>query len=314
MPLSFRRHPETKDTPRSTIRRRAATVVVSTSLLFVGACDSTGSLGSSDSTNAGAAGEAGISGLGTVTVADGTTVPDVLNSSVEKLRPVIVAEHPWNKESFTQGLELADDGQLVVGTGMYGDSRIYRTTLDGKESHSHDLDDDYFGEGITVHEDSVWQLTWKKGVAIHRNLDDLSEKNTANYEGEGWGLCSQGERLVMSNGSGTLSFRDPETFAETGSVTVTVDGVETNYLNELDCSADGTVFANVWQTDQILRIDVNSGQVTGVVDTTGAFSATEEAGADVLNGIAQIPETDRYLVTGKYWDTLYEVRFAGDVS
>lgn len=263
-----------------------------------------GSLGSSDSGSSGSSDGSG----------NASGIENGLDSSVEKLRPEIVAEHPWDTSTFTQGLEVAGDDQLVVGTGMYGDSRIYRTTLDGQQSDSYDLEDQYFGEGITVHGDKVWQLTWKKGVAYHRNLSDLAEIGTATYEGEGWGICSQGQRLVMSDGTDKLTFRDPETFQEAGSVSVTIDGQKTTYLNELDCSEDGTVYANVWQTDQIFRIDPGSGKVTGVIDTAGEFPAKNKPGADVLNGIAHIPGTDRYLVTGKYWDTLYEVRFVPSVS
>lgn len=248
---------------------------------------------------------------------DGTNAEEASvaeSAPVERLTPEIVATHPWNPESFTQGVEVDEDGSLIVGTGMNGESRIYRTTMDGQESDSHDLEEKFFGEGITIHGDKVWQLTWKLGTAFERNRDDLSEIRTVNYEGEGWGICSDGSRLIMTDGSGALTFRDPETFDKTGSVEVTVDGRETTYLNELDCSEDGNVYANVWQTDQILRIDPETGHVTGVVDATGAFDAQSKPGADVLNGIAQIPGTDRYLLTGKKWDTAYEVRFVPAVS
>jgi len=220
-----------------------------------------------------------------------------------------VAEHPWDASSFTQGVEMAPDGTLVVGTGMYGESRIYRTTLDNQQSNSQKLDSEYFGEGITIHGDDVWQLTWKKGTAFRRDLETLEEKDTVNYEGEGWGICSTGEQLVMSNGSGTLTFRDPETFAPTGTVDVTLGGEATSQLNELECADDGSVFANVWQTDLIYKIDPSSGEVTEMIDTVDAFPAADRPGADVLNGIAKIPGTDHYLLTGKYWDTAYEVRF-----
>ena len=223
--------------------------------------------------------------------------------------PEIVAEHPWDASSFTQGVELAPDGTLVVGTGMYGESRIYRTTLDNQQSDSQKLDSEYFGEGITIHGDDVWQLTWKKGTAFRRDLETLEEKGTVNYEGEGWGICSTDEQLVMSNGSGTLTFRDPETFAPTGTVDVTLGGEATSQLNELECADDGSVFANVWQTDLIYKIDPSSGEVTEMIDTVDAFPAADRPGADVLNGIAKIPGTDHYLLTGKYWDTAYEVRF-----
>ena len=113
----------------------------------------------------------------------------------------------------------------------------------------------------------------------------------------------------MSNGSGTLTFRNPDTFAPTGTVDVTLDGEATSQLNELECADDGSVLANVWQTDLIYKIDPKSGEVTEMIDTANAFPAADRPGADVLNGIAKIPGTDHYLLTGKYWDTAYEVRF-----
>lgn len=232
----------------------------------------------------------------------------------DTLTPEILAEHPWDSSTFTQGLEMAEDGTLVVGSGLYGESRIYRSTLDGKQSHSHDLPDDMFGEGLTIHDQTVWQLTWKKGTALRREAKDLKQTSTATYEGEGWGLCSDGKRLIMSDGSGRLTFRDPESFAPTGSVDVTLGGEATDELNELECTDDGKVLANVWQQDVIYQIDPDKGEATGVIDTAGAFDAKERAGADVLNGIAQIPGTDRYLLTGKQWDTMYEVRFRPAVS
>lgn len=232
------------------------------------------------------------------------------NQQVPTERPEIIAEHPWDSGTFTQGVEMAEDGTLIVGAGMYGQSRIYRSTLDGQQSNTQRLSPELFGEGITIDGNTVWQLTWKAGVAIHRDAGTLEETGRVNYQGEGWGICSDGTRLVMSNGSGTLTFRDPQTFDTTGTVDVSLNGKPTAQLNELECTDDGQVLANVWQTDKIYRIDPTSGKVTGVIDTAGVFPAKDKPGADVLNGIAQIPGTDRFLVTGKYWDTLYEVRFA----
>ena len=162
------------------------------------------------------------------------TEPKRLNVQVDK-------SHPWDKSSFTQGVETDAEGSLVVGTGQYKQSRIYRTTLDGKQSDSHDLPNDFFGEGLTIAGDAVWQLTWKEHTAIKRKSSDLSEIGRARYEGEGWGLCSQKDRLVMSDGTGTLSFRDPATFAKTGEVSVTKAGQATTMLNELECAPDGSV-------------------------------------------------------------------------
>lgn len=239
---------------------------------------------------------------------------EAAGGGVEKLVPEIVAQHPFDKTAFTQGLEVDRDGSLVVGTGMHGQSRVYRTTVDGAQRDIQPLDAQYFGEGIAIHGDTVWQLTWKNGTAFRRDAHDLTQVTTAHYDSEGWGLCSDGKRLVMSDGSSSLTFRDPETFAEIGRVDVTAQSKPVQRLNELDCAPDGSVWANIWQTNEIARIDPATGQVTALVDTTGVFEAAHKPGADVLNGIAHIPGTDRYFVTGKYWDTLYEVRFRPAVS
>lgn len=239
----------------------------------------------------------------------------------------VVAEHPADATSFVQGLEVMPDGDLLVSTGLEGRSRIYRTPITGGEpTVSADLDPALFGEGSTRVGDTIWQLTWKNGIAVSRDATTLEETGRVSYEGEGWGLCSNGERLVMSDGSDRLTFRDPSTFAVTGTVDVTLDGAPVDQLNELDCS-DGVVWANVWQSDRILRINPTTGEVTGVLDTSSLdLPARERPGADVLNGIAKLPDTggaadtsdtsgssgtDRYLLSGKLWDTMYEVQIGG---
>lgn len=245
------------------------------------------------------------------------------DSTVPVLTAEVTAEHPFDSSSFTQGLEVMPDGDLLVSTGLNGESRIYRAPVDDATSPtvSEDLDERYFGEGATVHGDTVWQLTWKSGVAFARDADTLEITDEASYDGEGWGLCSDGDRLVMSDGSPTLTFRDPAAFAPTGSVEVTLDGDPVDEINELECTGSGdekTVWANVWHSDRILRIDPTSGDVTGVVDLD--LPAGDRDGADVLNGIAE-NRTDgaegadgtrdnSFLVTGKLWDTLYEVQFS----
>jgi glutamine cyclotransferase len=237
-------------------------------------------------------------------------VPDVPVLTAE-----VVAEHPFDSSAFTQGLEVMPEGDLLVSTGLNGESRIFRAPVDDVTSPSVDVDLDkrYFGEGATLHGDTVWQLTWKSGVAFARDAGTLDVTGTASYEGQGWGLCSDGERLVMSDGSPTLTFRDPATFEATGSVEVTLDGEPVEEVNELECTGTGDdreVWANVWHSDRILRIDPATGEVTGVVDLD--LPAGDEDGADVLNGIAATGTDGRFLVTGKLWDTLYEVEFRED--
>ncbi|MEE2032838.1 glutaminyl-peptide cyclotransferase [Rhodococcus sp. CC-R104] len=229
-----------------------------------------------------------------------------------ELRVEVVAVHPHDTDAFTQGLEV-DGGELLEGTGREGHSWVAAGSVDGgvERTRVH-LPDDLFGEGLTVAGDTVWQLTWQNGVALARDRDDLAERDRVEYDGEGWGLCAQSDRLVMSDGSAELTFRDRDTFAELGRVTVHREGRAVSRLNELECTDDGAVYANVWQTDEIVRIDPQSGRVTARIDA-GALreqlTAEQREGIDVLNGIAHLPGTDRFLVTGKYWPKLFEVRF-----
>jgi glutamine cyclotransferase len=231
-----------------------------------------------------------------------------------RLHADVLATFPHDPAAFTQGLEL-DGGVLYEGTGLEGKSSMRATDPDtGDVEKRTALPADLFGEGITVVGDTIWQLTWRDGVTIRRDRATLAERGRVRYEGEGWGLCHDGSRLVMSDGTDRLTFRDPATFATTGDVRVTdADGRPVAQLNELEC-AGGAVYANVWQTDRIVRIDPRTGEVTATVDLTGLLPAADRAKADVLNGIAAIPGTDEFLVTGKLWPTMFRVRFvtAGD--
>lgn len=228
-------------------------------------------------------------------------------SAVPRLRVEVIGSSPHDRQAFTQGLEVVD-GIRYESTGMWGVSTARATDqASGTERARVDLPEPMFAEGMTRAGDIVWQLTWKAGVAFARDPITLAETGRAAYEGEGWGLCAQPHRLVMSDGTGTLTFRDPVTFAQTGSVRLS--GYRDPRPNELECTPDGTVYANNFPTDEILRIDPDAGLVTGVIEAGGLLSPAERAGTDVLNGIAHLPGTDRFLLTGKYWPRLFEVRF-----
>lgn len=219
---------------------------------------------------------------------------------------------PHDRTSFTQGFELVD-GVLYEGTGMVGASAMLATDPRTGEARARvDLPVPFFGEGITVAGDRIWQLTWENGVAFERDRATLAERRQVRYEGEGWGICHDGERLLMSDGSDRLTVRDPASFDVLGEVRVTRDGEPVDNLNELEC-VDGAVWANVWQTDEIVRIDPASGTVTAVVDASGLLAGhakPDDLGtADVLNGIAAVPGTDEFLITGKYWPLTFHVRF-----
>jgi glutamine cyclotransferase len=227
----------------------------------------------------------------------------------EQLRVRVLETLPHDTSAFTQGLEIAD-GVLYEGTGRSGQSRVTATDLgSGRELARADLPAPYFGEGITLTDTSLWQLTWQHGLAFERDPDSLAERRTVSYPGEGWGLCyqRQADRLVMSDGSDRLTFRDPDTFVETGEVQIP----GTDKLNELECT-DDAVYANVWLTDTIVRIDPDCGRVTAEIDASGLLTPEEARTANVLNGIAALPATDgpdEFLITGKLWPHLFRVEF-----
>jgi glutaminyl-peptide cyclotransferase len=168
----------------------------------------------------------------------------------------------------------------------------------------------YFAEGLALVDDRLIQITWREQKALVYNLADFKPAGELSYEGEGWGLCWDGSRLVMSNGSDRLTFRDPKTFATLGEVKVFRPdrmGEEVAELNELEC-VDGLIYANIWHSDEILRIDPKDGRVTGVIDASGLLTPEERQGTDVLNGIAWDPEHKDFLITGKLWPKLFEVK------
>ncbi len=227
-------------------------------------------------------------------------------SSVPHLRVDVVRALEHDPRAFTQGLEVAG-GSLYESTGRYGESTVRELNpRDGRVVKQRRLPEKFFGEGLTVAGDRVWQLTWKAGVAFQRDRTTLDEIRRVHYDGQGWGLCHDGTKLVMSDGSARLTFRDQSTFAATGGVTVRLGGEPVAELNELEC-AGGHVWANVWGSDQILRIDPGSGRVTAVVDAVGLLPEGERAAAGVLNGIAAVD--GEFLLTGKNWPRLYRVRF-----
>ncbi|MFO1539082.1 MAG: glutaminyl-peptide cyclotransferase [Chloroflexota bacterium] len=226
----------------------------------------------------------------------------------------VVGRIPHASDAFLQGLAFDPDGRLWASTGLYGRSSVRELDpATGAVLRSAALPVTAFGEGIALGAaGELVQLTWQEGTAFRWERTTLRPLPPFTYTGEGWGLCADGERLVMSDGSDRLTFRDPATFAVTGSVAVTRDGLPVRLLNELEC-ADGAVWANVWQTETIVRIDPSTGVVTGVLDLDGLLEP-DPAAADpvaVLNGIARIPGRDTWLVGGKLWPALLEIRIDG---
>jgi glutaminyl-peptide cyclotransferase len=258
----------------------------------------------------------GIAVLGTLVGCSASAPPGASAGSPERLRVEVVATYPHDPTAFTQGLELRD-GILYEGTGLYGESEIRTVEPEtGQTQRAVPLPAETFGEGLTLVGDRIWQLTWQEQTAFLRDRATLAVLDQASYQGEGWGLCydQPRERLVMSDGTPQLTFRDPTSFAEVGTVTVTRDGTSLAQINELECTGD-RVWANVWQTDEIVRIDPETGRVDAVVDASGLLTGAEGEAADVLNGIAAAPgfggtgDEDTFLITGKYWPRMFLVRF-----
>jgi glutaminyl-peptide cyclotransferase len=233
-----------------------------------------------------------------------SAVPD---AGASALRPEVLAVLPHDPTAFTQGFEIAD-GALYEGTGLAGKSQLREVDpATGTVRRSVPLPERLFGEGITVVGDRIWQLTWRDNVVLEWDRTNFTLLRRFPLADEGWGLCHDGSRLVRSDGSDQLHFQDPTTFADMGSVAVTLNGQPVTELNELECT-DGQVWANVWQTDRIVRIDPATGHVTAVVDAAGLLNPAQRANADVLNGIAAVGDGE-YLITGKNWPSMFRVRF-----
>ncbi|MDX2356818.1 glutaminyl-peptide cyclotransferase [Dietzia sp. PP-33] len=287
------------------------------SLLLVGAvaaCSATGSDDAGGTTSTGASlassslpvdSGSGSGGSARAQVPVGPSDPRPARGSVEVVRTL---EH--DPRLFTQGLQVVDD-RVYESTGRLGGSVVQRRPLDGEGPVvTVPMADDEFGEGLAVTPDTLWTLTWTNGTAHNRDPETLEVRSEASYEGEGWGLCSDGSRLIMSDGSDELTFRDPVTFEPTGSVRVTSGGTPVERINELEC-ADGTVLANVWMTDEIIRIDPATGAVTSIYDASGLEQPRPADPDGVLNGIAALPGSENVLLTGKLWTSMYEVRLIG---
>jgi glutamine cyclotransferase len=201
-------------------------------------------------------------------------------------------------------------GALYESTGLVGQSTIRQVDPHtGTVIRSATLPGDDYGEGLALVDDRFIQLTWKDGLALVWDAATLTQTGSFSYTGEGWGLCNDGTRLVMSDGSSDLTFRDLATFSVIGAIGVTFQGQPVGQLNELEC-VEGSVWANVWETPYIVRIDPGSGAITGVLDTTGMITpdpSVADPGA-VLNGIAYQPAAGTFLLTGKRWPSMFEVR------
>ena len=225
----------------------------------------------------------------------------------------IVEWIPHDPDAFTQGLEGAD-GTMYESTGLWGQSSLRAVNpATGEVTARVELRDEFFGEGLTVADDEIVQLTWQSGTALVYDRATLEPLRQHSYEGEGWGLCEMGGELIMTDGSDRLARRDLETFQLLGTVTATAPGYDgrLDNLNELEC-VEGVVIANVWQTDHLLVIHPDTGRVVAAIDAAPLVDDASQASAgrriDVLNGVAVDENTATLWMTGKLWPRLYRVR------
>jgi len=223
------------------------------------------------------------------------------------MRAEVVATFPHDSDAFTQGLVIYD-GRLFEGTGQYGRSSLREVDLEsGRVERIAPLNRAFFGEGITIMGDRIFQLTWQNGVGAIYQLESFEVTGVFRYEGEGWGLTHDGENLILSDGTPTLRFLDPNDFSVVRTLDVTGPDGPVARLNELEYIR-GEVWANIWYEDVIVRIDPATGDVTGTVDVSRTYPAALRGSEAVANGIAFDSDAEKIYVTGKNWPQLYEIR------
>ncbi|MES1262468.1 MAG: glutaminyl-peptide cyclotransferase, partial [Acidobacteriota bacterium] len=221
----------------------------------------------------------------------------------------VVHAYPHDPAAFTEGLFYLN-GYLYESTGLEGQSSIRKVRPEtGEVVQKHEIPPQYFGEGIVNWKDRLIELTYKSEVGFVYDLAGLTVQRQFEYPGEGWSMTQDGKRIIMSDGTAELRFWDPETLRETGRITVTEYGQPLKNVNELEF-IKGEIYANVWLTNRIVRIDPASGKVVGSIDLSGLLQPADLADgqADVLNGIAYDAKGERLFVTGKRWPKLFEIR------
>ena len=231
-----------------------------------------------------------------------------INARAQRDNWRVVRTIPHDRDAFLQGL-LWEDGGFYESTGIEGQSTLRRLEYpSGKVLKKQQLPDNVFGEGLVAWQDQLIQITWQSQVAYVWDKTTFAQKNQFNYEGEGWGITDDGKSLIMSDGSAKLTFRDPATFAVQRTLEVTLNGHPQTNLNELEW-IDGQVWANIWQTDIIARIDPQSGRIVSFLDLSGLLPVSARNGhEDVLNGIAYDPATKRIWISGKRWPSIFEIK------
>jgi glutamine cyclotransferase len=219
----------------------------------------------------------------------------------------IVHTYPHDPDAYTQGL-LFRDGYLYESTGLNEHSSLRKVALEtGAVVQQVRVADQYFAEGLTDWRDELVQLTWQSHVGFVYGLPGFDRRRTFSYAGEGWGLTQDGVRLIMSDGTPVLRFLDPASLVEIGRQPVTENGAPVDLLNELEF-VKGLIYANIYQTDDIVIIDPGTGRVTGRIDLSGLKPSNTDRPIDVLNGIAYDAAGDHLFVTGKWWPSLFEIQ------
>ena len=225
-----------------------------------------------------------------------------------RLRARVLASYPHDDAAYTQGL-LWHAGYLFESTGHYGKSRLRRVELaSGEIVQEVALPDSVFGEGLARIDDRLVQLTWRARRGWVYDLETLRVVDEVSYESEGWGLCYDGARLWLSDGSARLAQHDTRTFDFLAELVVTLAGRPVPQLNELEC-AEGWIYANVYGSNDIVQIDPLTGEVAAIIDASGLLTPAQRENTDVLNGIAYDPDKETFYLTGKFWPRLFEVVF-----
>lgn len=219
----------------------------------------------------------------------------------------IVNVYPHDASAFTEGL-VYEDGFLYESTGRFNESTLRKVDLQtGEVIKLHKLDGNYFGEGITVYDNKIFQLTWKTNVGFIYDKDSFNLTNKFYYNTEGWGITHNDEYLIMSDGTDEIYFLNPKNFKRVYSIRVHDEFRPITRLNELEFIR-GEIYANVWRSDKIARICPHSGRITGWIDLKGLLSPKEYKNAGTLNGITYDKQNNRIFVTGKMWPKIFEIK------
>ena len=223
----------------------------------------------------------------------------------------VVNTYPHDRSAFTEGL-VFEDGVLYEGTGLRGYSNLRRVKLEtGEILQICELLPQFFGEGVTIYGDKIIRLTWQSNIGFVYDKYSFKLLQEFNYPDEGWGITHDGKHLIVSDGTSTLHFLNPDTFEEISQIEVSANNIPVTRINELEY-IQGEIYANIWLTELIARIDPLSGQVIGWIDLKGILSPEDDSEAvDVLNGIAYDPKNSRLFVTGKFWPKLFEIELIG---